>query len=219
MKNKNKGFANLVVLGLVVVLVAIGGYFAVGKKGDNVKLTTYTSKEDCEINTGKKCLFQMCDINCDKDFKNGWVPVGQQNTNVDETVSLKTYTNTEYGFEIKIPQDWTVEKNAGALEFISEVSRVKNSEKVEECKHKSNSGIVPCLMFVIDMRFYPSNYGYTNTKQEVINGVTWTAIGGTYEGLAYQTKHGDSSFHFSVVGFPENKEKLAQILSTFKFTK
>ena len=165
MKNNQKGFTIFLLI-VVVVLVAIGGYFV------------------WSINTSN------------------W----------------KTYTNAEYGFEIKIPQDWAVKTEGGGLQFYSQVSRIKNLIKVVKCKFQSNSGIIPCLFLVTDMHFYSANYSYTDTKQEIINGVEWRAIGGTYEGLEYETKQGENLYNFSVVGFPENKEKLAKILSTFKFS-
>ena len=141
----------------------------------------------------------------------------------DPIANWKIYTNIKYGFEIKIPQDWTVEsgnsQGGGGLTFYSQASRIKNLAKVEECKNKPNSGMVPCVSVISDMVFANANYSYTDTKQETINGVVWEAIGGTYTYLAYQTKQGENLFYFSVVGFPENKEKLVKILSTFKFTK
>ncbi len=207
MKNTRKGFVNIVLIGMVATLLAIGGYFVLVKKSEPIIQQPTSTPTQTETPISLK-------------------PIPKSPTPiVDKTENWKTYTNTDYGFEIKIPSDWTVEsgnsKGGGGLTFYSQASRIKNLAKIEECKNKSNSGFVPCVLAIEDMHFAGANYSFDhlNNKQETINGVEWTAIGGTYEGLAYQTKQGKSLFYFSVVGYPENKEKLAKILSTFKFTK
>lgn len=44
-------------------------------------------------------------------YKYWWVPRVSENIQNDETADWKTYTNTQYGFEIKYPSDWITEKN------------------------------------------------------------------------------------------------------------
>ncbi|MFA6273494.1 MAG: hypothetical protein WC673_03350 [Candidatus Paceibacterota bacterium] len=36
--------------------------------------SVFSSQSECEQTSGRTCNFQMCDVDCGKDFKKGWVP-------------------------------------------------------------------------------------------------------------------------------------------------
>ena len=70
-----------------VVVIAIIAYFILVKSSAPPPPATqvvFVSQEECELQTGNSCDFQMCDYIplgktfeevCGKDFKKGWVPV------------------------------------------------------------------------------------------------------------------------------------------------
>ena len=79
MKNNQKSFTSLILIGAIVVLIALGGYFVWSKKSEPItqKQTPEVTQTETSITTSK-----------------------------DETANWKTYTNSDYGFELKYPQDW-----------------------------------------------------------------------------------------------------------------
>ena len=94
-----KDFAGLVLIGVIVVLVAIGGYFIwfrkINETTQNQNLTT-TSPEVKNPESRTSTLKTI--------IKN-------------ETADWKTYTNSKYGFELRYPSDWSLKELYNALWF------------------------------------------------------------------------------------------------------
>ncbi len=141
----------------------------------------------------------------------------------DEFKDWKTYINEDFGFELRIPSDWSVEKQESKEElfFYSQVSKDGNQALRERCKDPVIQEKEPmeCSRINIDLYFYLTELeqnGTSNFEVEKINDIEWIVTQGENIGLRYTTNKKGKSYVFKV--FPEDKVKLTQILSTFKFT-
>jgi hypothetical protein len=80
MKNNQKGFANIILIGVIIILVVVGGYFLWSQKSkpavEQPVQTPTITQTDTTITTP---------------------------TTNDKTANWKTYTNSKYGFEFKYP--------------------------------------------------------------------------------------------------------------------
>jgi len=83
--NNQKGFANVVLIGIIVVLIGVVGYFAFVKKSEPVAQQTTPPPTTTQTPT----------------------PQQPSPTPINETASWKTYKNDTYSFEVKYPSDWT----------------------------------------------------------------------------------------------------------------
>jgi hypothetical protein len=99
MKNKQKGFANLVLIG-VVVFVAVLGYFMFfdvncqGQSQEEIDAHMCPSRFFSFIGSLKKpVLLDFSDLS------------------KDETVNWKTYTNEQYGFKFDYPEGYSISEN------------------------------------------------------------------------------------------------------------
>jgi len=57
MKNNQKGFANVVLVGVIVLIIVV--IFIIWKREPWVK--TFSDKQECESSTGKICHYWQCD--------------------------------------------------------------------------------------------------------------------------------------------------------------
>ncbi|MBI2055961.1 MAG: hypothetical protein HYT37_01110 [Candidatus Sungbacteria bacterium] len=114
----NKGFVNIALIGIVVILLGIGGYFVWSEYGPQPCAQSLLPSEAVNKKTGEKKIFEYpCAV------PRGWVitdyhpattpqptsiPTPQQPspTPTNETTSWKTYKNDTYSFELKYPSDW-----------------------------------------------------------------------------------------------------------------
>jgi len=82
-----KGFANIILVVVIVILVGAVGYFAFVKKSEPI------AQQPTPTPTQTTTLTKT--------------PISPTPT-PDKTTNLKTYTNNLYGYQIKYPKDWTV---------------------------------------------------------------------------------------------------------------
>src|SRR5438552_2056135 len=101
----NRGFAPIIILIIVAIAVAVGGgtfYYTHKIKSEPV-MCTMEAKQCPDGSyvgrTGPKCEFATC-----PSTGSGQVSVG--------TETWKTYTNTQYGFEFKYPNTFSVEDSS-----------------------------------------------------------------------------------------------------------
>ena len=235
-----KGLANIILVGIIILVALVflwpkeyrPRYSYLDESGDKAAREyvcfgfTYTSGGG-EL-PGDPGLTHYC---LGFPFQKSTIPQDAQTTQtptptpapIDPTANWKTYTNTQYGFEVKIPTDWTVDGSSSANElfFYSSISKKENDARASRCKDPAvrENEALECSQRNIDMYFTNTTYGNNGNKKEVINGVTWTVLEGENSGWQYEAKQNGKSYHFALTYLPENKGRLVEFLSTFKFTK
>lgn len=147
---------------------------------------------------------------------------------IDETANWKTYTNAQYGFEVKYPPQWSVNdrkteftisdgnlrfeiitSNAGRGTYFTETK--KSSIDVSNVKGERTDFLTDNKEVFISMISFPNynkdgwNYGYLELSASGSPGLEINAIVSEETGKQ------------SVKGKVENFEVLDQILSTFRF--
>jgi len=93
-----KGFVNIVLIGVLVLIVAVGGYLTWSKKSNQVAQNTTQNLASQEVNNIETKT--------------------PATTTSDETADWKTYTNAQYGFEFKYPKDWELNEKDGTIDLI-----------------------------------------------------------------------------------------------------
>jgi len=136
----------------------------------------------------------------------------------DTLAGWKTYTNTEYGFEIKIPTDWSSEEFVGQISFFSPEMQAAMSENQTNCANKT--GNCHTEYDFSDILFTNSFYAKDaiNTSTQTINDIEflrYEIMGAMMEGINYKTENNDKIYNFEAINSDE--DLLRQILSTFKF--
>jgi hypothetical protein len=135
--------------------------------------------------------------------------VTPQISNPDQFSDWKTYTNTEYGFELKYPNNWS--NNPGPIndvflfgpdepndrQFKVQVSTKSNLDQIIENKTKECS------------------------KATIDGGEAYRCEGAGTSYIYFEIKHLDKYYFISWLGpdFAKNSSIFDQILSTFKFIK
>jgi hypothetical protein len=241
---------NIVVSILLLVVVGVGGYFSVDKNKSDVKLNTYATQEDCETSTGKECVLGMCDLVPEgKKFEdvcpNGskfWMSNEQKDIKVDESVTWKTYTNSQYGFEFKYPESIVVTEAPKEYKRPNEILRIDIDSKISiESKKKmmeelaiSGGGIDGFSTFLqisyINSKVKPTceiidAYSSISFSKFYLDGLFWDkciSYGDLHSPLLSLTYAVDGDNYFKIYAedySPEINKEVDEIISTFEFTK
>ncbi len=157
---------------------------------------------------------------------------GNQNSQVtmpsatpDPTAGWKTYTNVQYGFQLKYPPDWSVEvspdgKSIALVSAETEMALEENNKELSDPKLIKNcitEGPVSEIVFsnhstlALDIQQY-----HPQVIEKNYNGIIFKVhpIFGMIDGTTYETEKDNKNYVFDVY----DPARIDQILSTFKFT-
>lgn len=206
MKNNQKGFANKVLIGVIIVILVVGVYFVLRKKSEPVIQTN---------NSATTLITQ------------------------NETANWKTYTNSQYGFELKYPQTWSVritpdgffdlpddkaETGKGVESLIHDnvVVSVDNSKK-----YKSLSDLENDLKSELSLSIN-SNWNNSSISQKTIGNNNFLVYGWMHQGqgVDYFTLVNGNSLEIRFVmddtilpiEQSKNYPDFLKLLTTLKFT-
>lgn len=227
-----KGFAPILVLiGIIVIIAIAGGAYFLGKlpikpadKGS--KACTQEAKicpDGSSVGrSGPNCEFSPCPSATPKPIDVSLAPAG-----AGETANWKTYTDTENRFTLKYPLEWSVEENTNS-----------NSWKSADYKVSNTGNIVSGQEIILFVDQNPTGksienwWGTDNTDYIVSNKISFKTDG--YDSIKYNLsapggavygvlidKSGEV-FRFEAYATTEKTPSiikiLNQILSIFKFT-
>jgi hypothetical protein len=223
MKNNQKGFASMVLIGVIVVLVAVGGYFAFVKKSEPITQQPVQAPVTTQENTPTP-ITQAPNVE-------------KQNADyqalINETANWKTYANTQYGFEFKYPSDWKFhdgskfKKQPGVYNFYEFCDQI-----VVNGPGDTNPGLPNCvnnrLSIVVSKLTQPDPNPTVDTdpslktvKEDVyIGGIKGVKITGVGTGnLGQLSTFVVRNKNFTYLIEPGLWPVPDQVISTFKFTK
>lgn len=208
MEVEQKGYSipMLVTLVVILIIVGAGGYFLYQKQSK----TTETPQKQTS-------------------------PAIPQSTPViDQTANWKTYTNTQYSFSFKYPQELTLSESGGPIVG----SKIKSLVDISLDRPNGSSDNFPIIgLSVIDAQQSPTDYINTNIcspetcfplQSGILPGsiLAQTANIVHYQNIGTFFNHNKLLFYFSIDSRVPNTpipqqdayKMYNQILSTFKFT-
>ena len=224
--NNQKGFANIILVVVIVAIVAIGGYFALRK------LATPTPQVTLPTNQTSQTPTPVTNNNISP----------QTSPSNDFAANWKTYRNDIYGFELKYPSVWTLRdgnkdyKSTGLNNFYQICNKVitthdeplgPNDNFVGRCEGENFR--VNIWKPTAEMKMIANDFATLKLDREnkiTISGKSASEfiysghseiLGGTrtWHLFVVQT----NNYIYSITGDScmDNKTDCNQILSTFKF--
>ena len=190
-----KGFVNIVLIAVIVILVGVVGYFAFVTKSEPIAQQP-TSSETKQTST----------------------PQQPSSASINETASWKTYKNDEYGFEVKYPTDWT---SAGGFSdyggFFYVAFGVANlSEPLATIHVYPNQTTLDKFMKYFDY----ISVNWKNTTLGGVNAKEAVSIGQNSKQFIFTASVKNSNgFSLASTVFGDNVDTVRKMSSTFKFLK
>lgn len=179
--NHQKGFANIVMVLAIVILVGVAGYFVFVNKSEPVAQQTPTPTQ-----TQKPTL-----------------PTPTPTPN--PTANWKTYTNTEYGLELKYPPTWNVQEKVTGFGFWINPPNFKMP---------SSGTVNPYFSFDVTAHMYLGD-----EKPVIKKFGTQTGYVYAKDQSVYFSGPNGAGGYFIKLYTPPGVDEPNQILSTFRFTK
>jgi Tfp pilus assembly protein PilV len=201
MKNQ-KGIAPIIFIIIIVALLAVAGFFAYQYFSTKTSVQPQIQSQQQNQNQQQQT-------------------VNQQTANsqpINQVAGWKTYTSTQYGFEIQYPNSMSIQNSANSVSLVSADKQRKIDIKVESIEPgqdcRKTAWAADTSNITIDNTMFVGVA--SGLKDEPYYGVLYCIIRNSSDYMI--TSH---LFHVSggTNNFPENDTALNQIISTFKFTK
>ena len=190
-----KGFANIILIVVIVAIVAVGGYFIFSKKSGPITQQPTPTHTETTVPTK--------------------TPVSPTPTPKDETANWKTYTNAQYGFEFKYPVDHKIENDGDSLIIVGPRFIEAGCDDCMRIEIQPLKGSIAGVLFS-----QANDPNFTTKKQIDFNGFPAFEI--WHEGdIHWGNDHfilmerGGTAFYFAK---PQSAD-LQTVVNTFKFTK
>jgi len=232
MNNSQKGFALLILLLIAAGVLVLGGAGYWYYQNQNKAPELIGGQKDvhgCLIPAG----YSWCEVKqkCLRVWEEKCEATSTTQTSDSPTADWKTYTNSQYGFEIKYPKYWIFsEQSTGGNDI---TISFKSNEKIQDgcgIDLRADVGMNPFLCpgngFDISIfrdltrdkyiaGFKGSKLMISKTEDVVISGITFTKVIFTNDNVQYITETNGYLLSFSSIGYYDRTERI--ILSTFKF--
>ncbi len=216
MENNQKGFANILWIGVAVVLMGVAGYFVFVKQyWDHTSYDTsvYGSYFSHLMNSSKKTV----------SVDQVQIPSISQN----ETANWQTYTNTNYGFEFKYPNDLVITNEDDKRDFVFNPDDSASKPFDWLSLHLSNKIDRQIFNFSVTINSPAMGFEGVEAISETyltIDGVQvrreiFQQIEGEYKGVKSVLYTFNKDGNGYVIGGGGTYELADDILSTFSFTK
>ncbi|MDO8490078.1 MAG: PsbP-related protein [bacterium] len=202
--NNQKGFANIILIVVIVAIVAVGGYFAFVKKTEPIVQQPTPTPATTPTQTPK-----------------------------DETSNLKTYSNSDLKYSIKYPTDWILDAqyiNDGTL-FLLTKQRKQNldAEKIARVfdvsikVYKSSAELpnneIKKLSFENWIKQEADSYGFIQRKSIVVDGTSGYQGIGSGDGESYLVfvQKGNLIYQLETGDTTKPTETEQKVIDSFKF--
>jgi len=154
------------------------------------------------------------------------IPVTFGDYKPDLTAVWKTYTNTQYGYQIKYPTDWSIENISSGISIGCDWRKTNPCTGLKASDIQIGAGTgrgLSILVKQISFEDFKKDYVIKNQENYSLDGINgWKFVGGAIIGIGldynmiFVTKNSNSY----IIKYPPQSLPIEeQMLSTFKFTK